>query len=60
MSDPTSSDDARKAVERAERQLREQFSLWGAVHRRVASLRSLAEDNHFTERIIQAMRGELS
>lgn len=58
MSEPTSSDDARKAVERAERQLREQSSLWGAVHRRVASLFALAEDNHFTEKIIQAMRGE--
>jgi hypothetical protein len=54
----TNGDDARRAEREAREQLRRQQGLWGAVRRSIASLSALAEENHFTEKIIDAMRGK--
>lgn len=51
-------DDPHRATESAARDLERQERKWGPVHRMVASLAALSAENHFTEKIIGAIRGE--
>lgn len=52
------SSDARRAIERGCEDLERQRRRWGPIHRLVASLEALSAENHFTDKIVRAMRGE--
>lgn len=53
---PTNGDEARQAAREAKEQLAEQRGKWGRVRRLVSSLEKLGEDNHFSEKMIEAFR----
>lgn len=53
----SAADDAHRAVHQAERDLERQRRRWGPVHRLVASLAALGAENHFTDKIVRAVRG---
>ena len=55
---PTSGEDARDAADHAEKQLKKQNSLWSAIRQRVATLSQLAEENHFSDKIVEAFRSK--
>lgn len=58
MTGATSADDARRAADDALADLERQRRRWGPVHRLVAAMAALGAENHFTDKIIQAVRGE--
>lgn len=56
---PDSSDrDPVQAARMADEQLRRQNQQWGAVRRLVGALASLGMENHFTDKIVKAIRGD--
>jgi hypothetical protein len=58
MSEPTSSDDARRARAEAEKALARQRGLWPRILQRVRALQELREENHFSERLAEAFRSD--
>jgi hypothetical protein len=54
----TDPNEAQRAIEQAERDLERTRRKWGPIHRLVASLEALSAENHFTDKIVRAMRGE--
>jgi len=56
LTDP--GDDAYRAAAEAGDALTRQHGLWADVIRRVGRMTKLAEENHFAERIVHALRGE--
>lgn len=49
--------EAHRAIERGCEDLERTRRKWGPIHRLVASLAALSAENHFTDKIVQAMRG---
>lgn len=53
---PTSAADAHAAVERATGNLTESYQRWPRVHKIVAGLDAILEENHLGEKITEAYR----